>query len=87
METGFILLLAFAAVAIGLVIGVMFGKVLSARRYKRDTQFTQGTLNAFYSDSESDPGFYLGLGVPAKDIVSRKYVTFDVKLISQNSRR
>ena len=85
METGFALLLLLTAMVVGVAVGILIGKMQAERRYEQDTQYTQGTLNAYCSDPESDPGFYLGLGVSAKEITSRKYVVFDVKLLKQNS--
>ena len=84
MEAGFVALMALV-LFIGVVIGVFVGRSLAKRKYLRDTKFTQGTLNVDYSESELEPGLFLGLGVLINDISSRKYVVLDVNVIGKNS--
>lgn len=85
MEPGFIVLIVIMTV-ISVVVGFIIGKNMTKRRYLRDTQYTQGTLNIDCSDSEFEPGIFLGLGVPVKDVISRKYVNLDVNVLSKKSR-
>ena len=84
MEPGFIVLIVVMTV-IGVVAGFIIGKKTTEHRYLRDTQYTQGTLNIDCSDSEFEPGIFLGLGVPVKDVITRKYITLDVNVISKKS--
>lgn len=86
MEAGFIILLVIVAAA-SLTIGLLIGRAQLKRRYVRDTQFTQGVLNVDCSDPEFEPGLFLGLSVPVKDVVTRKYVAFDVNVFLENSRK
>ena len=81
MEAGFIILLVLMTIA-GTVVGFLIGKRKAERRYLQETQFTQGTLNVDCSDPEFEPDLFLGSAVPVKDIIVRKYVTFDVNVIS-----
>lgn len=86
MEAGFIVALVLMTIA-GVVIGFFIGKRNAERRYLQDTQFTQGTLNIDCSDPEFEPGLYLGLGVPVKDVITRKYVNLDVNVMLQDSHK
>ena len=86
MEAGFIVLMALISI-VCVVVGFLFGQRKAERRYLQDTQFTQGTLNADCSDPEREPGLYLGLGIPVKDVVSRKYIMLDVNVILQDSHK
>lgn len=84
MEPGFIILFV-VMIIIGVVVGLIIGKKIAERRYLRDTQYTQGTLSIDCGDPEFEPGIFLGLGVPVKDVMTRKYVTFDVNVLLKNS--
>lgn len=84
MEAGFIVLIVIMTI-IGAVVGWLIGKKTAERRYLRDTQYTQGTLNIDCSDPEFEPGLFLGLGVPVRDVTTRKYVTLDVNVLLKNS--
>lgn len=86
MEAGFITLIVIMTV-IGVVIGLLIGKKVAERRYLHDTKYTQGTLNIDCSDPEFNPGLFLGLGVPVKDVIMRKYVTLDVNVLLKNSHK
>lgn len=86
MEAGFIALMVLITV-IGIIVGFFFGKRKTERRYLQDTQYTQGTLNVDCSDPEFEPGLFLGLGIPVKDVISRKYITLDINVILQNSHK
>ena len=86
MEAGFIAL-AILMLIIGVVVGTLVGKSIANRRYMRETQYTQGTLNVDCSDPEFEPGLFLGLAVPVKDVISRKYVMLDVNVFSHGSRK
>lgn len=86
MEAGFIALLILMTI-IGVAVGFLIGKRKAERQYLQDTQFTQGTLNVDCSDPEFEPGLYLGLAVPVKDVVLQKYVTLDVNVMLQNSQK
>lgn len=86
MEAGFIVL-GVLVVVVGVAIGMIIGKSIAERRYTRETQYTQGTLNVDCSDPEFEPGLFLGLAVPVRDIVSRKYVVLDVDVFSHDSRK
>lgn len=85
MEPGFIICIVIMTI-IGVVVGLIIGKKTTERRYLSDTQYTQGTLNIDCGDSEFEPGIFLGLGVPVKDVITRKYVALDVNVISKKSR-
>ena len=85
MEPGFIVLIVIMTI-VGVVVGFIIGKKTAKRGYLHDTQYTQGTLNIDCSDSEFEPGIFLGLGVPVKDVITRKYVNFDVNVLSKKSR-
>ena len=87
METGFAVLLIVTMVIAGVLVGMLIGKARAERRYTLDTQYTQGTLNVDCSDPEFEPNLFLGLTIPVKDIISRKYVTLDVNLFSNDSRK
>lgn len=84
METGFIIL-SIVMLLIGVIVGLFIGKAVTKRRYLRDTQYTQGTLNVDCSISNTQPGLFLGLGTSVEDIMSRKYVSLDVHMIRPNS--
>ena len=84
MEPGFIALIAIAAIAIGIVVGFIFSKKSANHQYLSDTQYTQGTLTIDCSDSELEPGIFLGLGVPIKDLIVRKCVNLDVNVLHKN---
>lgn len=86
MEAGFIALLIIMTI-IGVAVGFLIGKRKAECRYLQDTQFTQGTLNVDCSDPEFEPGLYLGLAVPVKDVALQKYVTLDVNVMLQNSQK
>ena len=86
MESGFVALLLLAIV-LGVVVGVFIGKSMTKRRYTRDTQYTQGTLNVDCSDPEFEPGLFLGLAIPVKDVTSLKYITLDVNVMSHDSQK
>lgn len=84
MEPGFIIFIVIMTI-IGIVVGLIIGKKTTERRYLRDTQYTHGTLNIDCSDPEFEPGIFLGLGVPVNDVITRKYITFDVNVLSKKS--
>lgn len=86
MEAGFIILMTLMSV-VGIVVGFLIGKRKTERRYVMDTQYTQGTLNIDCSDPEFEPGMFLGLSVPVKDVISRKYVMLDVNVLLNNSQK
>lgn len=86
MEPGNIELLVLIAI-IGVVVGYLFGRRVSKRQYLKDTKYTQGTLSIDCSDPEFEPGLFLGLAVPVKDVMLRRYVTLDVELMLQNSQQ
>ena len=86
MESGFVALLLLAIV-LGVVVGVFIGKSMAKRRYTRDTQYTQGTLNVDCSDPEFEPGLFLGLAIPVNDVTSLKYITLDVNVMSHDSQK
>lgn len=86
MEAGFIALAVLMTV-IGVIVGLLIGKKTAERRYLSDAQYTQGTLNVDCSDPEFEPGLFLGLGVPVKDVITRKYVTLDINVMTQNSHK
>lgn len=86
MEAGFIVLMILMLI-VGVTSGFLIGKRKAEQRYLQDTQFTQGTLNVDCSDPEFEPDLFLGLGVPVKDIATRKYVMLDVKVMLQNSQK
>ena len=84
MEPGFIALIVIMTV-IGVVVGLILGKKAAKRQYLHDTQYTQGTLNIDCGDPEFEPSIFLGLGVPVKDVIRRKYVTLDVNVLLEKS--
>ena len=86
METGFVVLLV-VMFAVGCVAGFLLGKRKAERRYARETQYTQGTLNVDCSDPEFEPGMFLACGIPVNDVVTRKYIKLDVNVILQNSQK
>ena len=86
MESGFLALLVLSIIG-SLVIGIFVGRALTHRKYIRDTQYTQGTLNVDIGDPEFEPGLFLGLAVPVRDVIARKYITLDVNVMSQNSQK
>lgn len=81
MEAGLILLMVLALV-VAIAIGTIIGHLLTKRRYEQDTRYTQGTLNVDCGDPEFEPGLFLALSIPVKDVISRKYVNLDVNVIS-----
>ena len=81
MEAGLILLMVLALI-IAIAIGVIIGYLLTKRRYEQDIRYTQGTLNIDCVDPEFEPGLFLALSMPVKDVVSRKYVSLDVNVMS-----
>lgn len=85
MEPGIIIIIAVCTVILGFVIGTIFGHSRSNRKFKQDTQYTQGTLNVDNSDPEFGAGLFLALGVPVTEVMSRKYVSLDVNIIDENS--
>lgn len=84
MEPGYVVFLIIMTI-IGVVVGLIIGQKTAQRLYLRDTEYTQGTINVDCSESEFEPGIYLGLGVPVKDVIARKYITFDVSVVSRKS--
>jgi hypothetical protein len=78
MEAGFIIL-AIVTCIIGVLIGVRVERIRT-----RNTQ-TQGTIYAYYDDSDSDPLLGLEYNVSISDIAARKRVLFDVVVIDKNS--
>lgn len=86
MEAGFIVAMVLMTIA-GVVIGFFIGKRKAEHRYLQDTQFTQGTLNVDCSDPEFEPGLFLGLGIPVKDVISRKYIMLDINVMLKNSQK
>ena len=86
MEAGFVVLLVLMT-AVGVIAGTFIGKRKAERRYITETQYTQGTLNIDCSDPEFEPGLFLGLAVPVKDVISRKYITLDVDVLLGNSQK
>ena len=86
MESGFIVLFAIAIMS-GIIIGVFLGRAVAHRQYVEETQYTQGTLNVDCSDPEFEPGLFLGLAIPVKDVTTRKYITLDVNVMTQNSQK
>lgn len=86
MESGFVALLILA-IALGVVVGIFIGKSMIKRRYTRDTQYTQGTLNVDCSDPEFEPCLFLGLAIPVKDVTSLKYIALDVNVMSHDSQK
>jgi hypothetical protein len=86
MEAGFIAL-AILMLVVGVVVGMLVGKTRAERRYAKDTQYTQGTLNIDCSEPEFEPGLFLGLAIPVKDVVSRKYIMLDVNVMLQDSHK
>ena len=87
METGFVLLLLVLTAVIGVAVGMLIGKTKAERQYLQETQYTQGTLNVDCSDSEFAPGLFLGLAIPVKDVVSRKYIMLDINVMMENSQK
>ena len=59
--------------AIGIVIGVLLGIVLSRRR-------SLGNLRVDRSDPTSEPLLFLELGTDVRNIMNKKHVTFRVKV-------
>ena len=84
MEPGYIVFIVIMTI-VGVVAGLIIGQKSAQRLYLRDTEYTQGTLNIDCSDPEFGPGIYLGLGVPVKDVISRKYIIFDVNVVLEKS--
>lgn len=87
MEAGFIALVVLFAAALSFVLGTKIGEKRAERRYLQDTQYTQGTLSVDCSDPEFEPSMFLGSAVPVKAIISRKYITFDVNVMSEKSQK
>lgn len=85
MEAGFAVLIAIVTLILGAVVGALIGKRKAERQYVTDAQYTQGTLNIDNSDPEFEPNIFLGLSVPVHTLVSRKYVTLDINVMTQNS--
>lgn len=84
MVTGFIVLSVMMAI-VGLVVGMLVGKAIVTRRYARDTQYTQGTINVDCSASTTRPCLFLGSSIPVEEIMTRSYVTFDIKVLHLDS--
>lgn len=84
MEPGFIICIVIMTI-IGVVVGLIIGKKIAKRRYLNDTQYSQGTLNIDNSDPEFGAGIFLALGVPVKDVMTRKYVILDVNVLQKKS--
>ena len=74
MEAGIIAVLFFVFV-LGIAIGFVIEKSKSA---KTDTQ---GIIYVYCRDAESSPSLLLEYGVPIDDIMSRKRVVFEVKVV------
>lgn len=90
MEAGFILLfivVVIAVVAISVRIGIGIGRSQIMKRYSSETQYTQGILNVDCSDPAFEPGLFLGLAIPVTDVVTRKYIVFDVNVLTGDSRK
>lgn len=85
METGFIILIATFVSVLGFIIGIFVGQSKADRRYKRDTQYTQGTINIDNNDPEFGPELFLALSVPVDIVMSKKYVRLDINVISNDS--
>ena len=85
MEAGLILFMV-AVASVGALIGMWVGKTRVRHRYERDTQRTQGVLNVDCSDQEFEPGLFLGLSVPVKEITSREYAVFKINVFDKDSR-
>ena len=75
MESGFVVLIAIAALIGGVAIGVLIAKI-----FKRPEE-TQGTVHAYYGDQDEQPSLLLEGSVPISDIVSRKIVLFNVVVV------
>lgn len=86
MEPGNIEILVFVVI-IGIIVGYLLGKRVAQRQYLKDTQYTQGTLSIDCSDPEFEPGLFLGLAVPVKDVIRRRYVTLDVEMMPLDSQQ
>lgn len=84
MEPGFIILIVIMTI-IGVVVGLLVGKKIAIRQFLSDTQYTQGTLNIDCSDPEFEPGIFLALGVPVNEVMTRKYINFDVNVLVEKS--
>ena len=87
MESGFIILIAIMALILGVFIGLFLGQKMAHRRYAQDIQYSQGTLNVDNIDPEFEPGLFLALGIPASDVMLKKYITLDVNVIAQDSHK
>lgn len=75
MESGFVALIAIAALIVGTAVGILIAKL-----FKRPEE-TQGTVYAYYSDQADQPSLLLEYNVPISDIASRKRVLFDIVLV------
>lgn len=81
MEAGFIIIIAISSLILGISIGMFLGQLKADQRFKRDTEYTQGTLNVDNVDPEFEPGLFLALGVPVENVMSKKYVRLDIKVM------
>jgi len=86
MEPGFVALL-FVIAIVGVAIGIWIGWSRAERCYKRDTQYTQGSINVEHSDPEGMPNIFLGLAIPVEEVVTRKYITLDINLLTNDSQK
>lgn len=87
METGFVVLLLVVVAVFSAVGGMWLGRRRAERRYANDTALTQGTLNVDCVDPDFPLNMYLGLSIPINTVISRKYVTLDVNVMLNNSRK
>ena len=85
MEAGFVILIVAFASILCFVIGLFIGRSKADRRYKQDTQYTQGTINIDNNDPEFGPELFLALSVPVDIVMSKKYVRLDVNVIPHDS--
>lgn len=81
METGFVALVI--ALAIAGTIAVVAAVILCSKFYtgKKKPSATQGTIYVRQYENESEPALLLEYSTPISDIVSRKRVVFDVKIL------
>ena len=81
METGFVVLIAIVALAIGVAIGI----VITNFRKKKNGAY--GDIYVYYDDSKISPTLLLDCGVNIDDIAAQKQVAFNVIVIHQDSRK
>lgn len=85
MGTGFIILIVLIAVIVGAAIGTFLGRRKADRRFKQDTQYTQGRITIDNSCPDYDPELFLALNVPVESIMSRNYIRLDIKVVKHDS--